>query len=94
MTALPKQSLNFSSDAAKFNIESSLVVDPYCNVEEHRKLAVCDDRQTRIAIAAYYRAAERGFAAGYELYDWLQAEKEIDLEDWLAAERKLEDIVA
>jgi len=30
-----------------------------------------------IAVAAYYRAEQRGFLAGQELEDWLQAEKEI-----------------
>jgi hypothetical protein len=27
--------------------------------------------------ASYYRADQRGFAAGNDLYDWLEAEKEI-----------------
>jgi hypothetical protein len=27
--------------------------------------------------AAYYRAAERGFATGHELEDWIQAESEV-----------------
>jgi hypothetical protein len=31
----------------------------------------------QIAEAAYYRAAERGFAPGRELEDWLEAEAEI-----------------
>ena len=31
-----------------------------------------------IAEAAYYRAERRGFAAGNEMEDWLQAETEID----------------
>lgn len=30
-----------------------------------------------IATAAYYRAEQRGFAPGYELQDWLEAEREI-----------------
>jgi hypothetical protein len=36
------------------------------------------DRQQLIAIAAYYRAARRGFEGGYEVQDWLEAEVEID----------------
>ena len=36
------------------------------------------DRERRIAIAAYLRAERRGFAPGYELQDWLDAEKEED----------------
>ena len=30
-----------------------------------------------IAVAAYYRAERRGFAPGFELQDWLEAEQEI-----------------
>ena len=37
-----------------------------------------EDRRTRIAEAAYYRANRRGFTPGYEDEDWLEAEKEID----------------
>jgi hypothetical protein len=36
------------------------------------------DRDARIAEAAYLRAAQRGFSPGYELDDWLAAEREID----------------
>lgn len=32
-----------------------------------------------IAEAAYYRAEKRGFAAGNDVYDWLEAEKELSL---------------
>jgi hypothetical protein len=37
-----------------------------------------EDRQRMIAEAAYYRAHARGFAPGYELEDWLQAEAEVN----------------
>ena len=33
------------------------------------------DITSMIATAAYYRAAQRGFAPGHELDDWLQAEQ-------------------
>jgi len=36
------------------------------------------DRHARIAEAAYLTALQRGFAPGYEMDDWLAAEKEID----------------
>lgn len=39
-----------------------------------------DDREERIAQRAYWHASQRGFEAGHELEDWLQAEKEIDAE--------------
>lgn len=35
-------------------------------------------RETRIAIAAYQLAERRGFAPGFELDDWLTAEREVD----------------
>jgi hypothetical protein len=37
------------------------------------------DRERRIAIAAYLRAEQRGFAPGSELEDWLEAEKDVGL---------------
>lgn len=36
------------------------------------------DRRQKIATAAYYRAARRGFGGGYEMQDWLEAEMEIN----------------
>jgi Protein of unknown function (DUF2934) len=36
------------------------------------------DRSALIAQAAYLRAEQRGFSPGYELDDWLAAEKEVD----------------
>lgn len=36
------------------------------------------ERHARIAEAAYRRAEQRGFAPGYELEDWLAAEREVD----------------
>ena len=40
--------------------------------------ASTEDRQRMIAEAAYYRAQARGFAPGYELEDWLQAEAKVN----------------
>lgn len=34
---------------------------------------------TKIAEIAYYKAESRGFAPGYELNDWLEAEQELNL---------------
>lgn len=36
-----------------------------------------DTINQKIAEAAYFRAEKRGFAPGYEIEDWLEAEKEI-----------------
>ncbi len=35
--------------------------------------------QPEIAEIAYYKAESRGFAPGYELNDWLEAEQEFNL---------------
>ena len=46
---------------------------------EYREIpSFSENREARIAEAAYWRAEQRGFAPGYELEDWLHAEKEID----------------
>jgi len=37
-----------------------------------------DERQQLIAVAAYLRAEQRGFAPGGELEDWIVAERELD----------------
>jgi len=37
------------------------------------------ERYEMIAEAAYFRAADRNFAPGHEIDDWVAAEKEIDL---------------
>lgn len=37
-----------------------------------------EDRLDMIAASAYYRAERRGFLPGYELADWLEAEREVD----------------
>jgi hypothetical protein len=37
-----------------------------------------EERWKVIAVAAYHKAEERGFAPGDELRDWVEAEKEID----------------
>jgi hypothetical protein len=46
--------------------------------------AVWDDeeRWAMVAENAYYRAERRGFIPGYDLEDWLAAEKEIDARDY------------
>ena len=36
-----------------------------------------DELRKLIAEAAYYRAKQRGFAPGYEVEDWVQAEAEV-----------------
>lgn len=37
----------------------------------------CEDRTSRVAIAAYFKAEARGFEPGHEMEDWLAAEAEV-----------------
>ena len=53
--------------------------------------APVQSRETRIAVAAYQRAERRGFAPGFELDDWLAAEREVDAA--LAAETSSETFI-
>ena len=39
------------------------------------------ERRERIAVAAYYKAEQRGFREGSEHDDWLEAEKEVERQD-------------
>lgn len=39
--------------------------------------ATAPDRAELVRMAAYFRAERRGFAAGYEIEDWLAAEAEV-----------------
>ena len=52
------------------------------NVVKRTSAALFDDaekemRQAKITEAAYYIAEKRGFIAGHDMEDWLQAEKEV-----------------
>lgn len=37
-----------------------------------------DDKVSRIAVLAYYKAEARGYEPGHEMQDWLDAEAEIE----------------
>ena len=37
-----------------------------------------EERYKMVAVAAYHKAEQRGFAPGNEMQDWVDAEKEID----------------
>jgi hypothetical protein len=62
--------------------------DPTMAAQQNEQQEVTADlpsREQRIASAAYRRAKERDFAPGFELDDWLSAEREID--DQIASEQ-------
>jgi len=46
------------------------------NPDEDSSTICLPDRDAKIAELAYYKAENRGFAPGYELEDWLEAERE------------------
>ncbi|MGZ4954490.1 MAG: DUF2934 domain-containing protein [Methylobacter sp.] len=46
------------------------------NTEEDHPAICLPDRDAKIAELAYYKSENRGFAPGYELEDWLEAEQE------------------
>jgi len=46
------------------------------------------DMKSNIEIAAYYKAQARGFSPGFELDDWLAAEKEVDNEARIRENRR------
>ena len=50
--------------------------------------ATQDAYETMVAEAAYYKAEQRGFAPGYEVADWLAAERELLDQILLANEPK------
>lgn len=39
--------------------------------------SMAPDITARVAECAYYKAERRGFAPGFELHDWLEAEREM-----------------
>lgn len=47
------------------------------NEEEAAEALPVPEIDERIAELAYYKAESRGFQPGYELQDWLEAEKEL-----------------
>lgn len=49
-------------------------VDQKITIEQHINH---DELENMIAEAAYYKAANRGFASDHALEDWLEAEKEV-----------------
>lgn len=61
---------------AKESIEKAdtdeVTTDPQSRTRQHGD---------QIAEAAYYMAEKRGFVPGYEMQDWLEAEKEISKSD-------------
>jgi len=54
------------------------MTDEYSLQSSHKDLIDQDKFRKTIAECAYYKAEKRGFAAGHEIEDWLEAELEIN----------------
>jgi hypothetical protein len=63
-----------SAAPAGSTADSSADPSPFSRPSSAQTMA----REEQIAIAAYDRAARRGFEPGHELEDWLAAEREVD----------------
>ena len=69
------------SRASSTRQQSGLTVVPVASIEspaDHVPTDADASREQRIAVSAYLRAAQRGFAPGHELEDWLAAERELE----------------
>ncbi|MFZ5557893.1 MAG: DUF2934 domain-containing protein [Pseudomonadota bacterium] len=53
-----------------------------------RRSVTPEERYRLIQEAAYYRAEQRGFAAGHEIEDWIAAEAEVDAQVRVPVPRK------
>lgn len=60
-------------------LEEDIDAAPDQPFEEGARDAISDDlRHRMISEAAYYRYAERGYADGYDVDDWMAAEADVD----------------
>ncbi|OGV76592.1 MAG: hypothetical protein A3I83_02430 [Methylotenera sp. RIFCSPLOWO2_02_FULL_45_14] len=69
MELLKVTQINANNPIPVFGIESDI---------ESNQESSTEDRCSRIAICAYYKAEARGFEPGHEIEDWLAAETEVD----------------
>jgi len=90
MPARPRQSGKSGSDASndkgmaatvRSAADPTLADEPVADLRLLGELRPVTSREERIAISAYWRAAQRQFAPGHELDDWLAAESEVDSKD-------------
>jgi len=59
-------------------VESTTLSDPVTDLAIESSVNYTSDQlRSLIATAAYYRAADRGFAPGNEVDDWLVAEQQV-----------------
>lgn len=64
--------------AAANRHRSDVLENPHPSSHAPANFDPSSSRESLIATAAYYRAESRGFLPGYEVADWLAAEREID----------------
>jgi Protein of unknown function (DUF2934) len=75
----PRRERTGKRSAPADNRELSAILDsPPAPIRAPANFDPSSSREALIATAAYYRAQRRGFLPGYELEDWLAAEREVD----------------
>ena len=85
-TAAPATQQTSSSDT-----QSTQIGVTATQLERREIPSFSENREQRIAEAAYWRAERRGFGAGQELDDWLAAEKEVDEDDASRQKRRAQE---
>ncbi|MGB4813349.1 MAG: DUF2934 domain-containing protein [Methylophilaceae bacterium] len=58
-------------------VEKSTVTKTKSAKTKSKKVEVEESLDCKIALCAYFKAQERGFAPGFEMEDWLAAEQEV-----------------
>jgi hypothetical protein len=58
------------------NLEKKMT-NSHSQQSSHKEVIEPDEFRKMIAEHAYYKAEKRGFAAGHEIDDWLEAEQEL-----------------
>ena len=75
----PQENKGKPSETARSSVRTASNAEITGGRLERREIpSFSEDRQQRIAEAAYWRAERRGFEPGRELDDWLEAEREVD----------------
>ncbi len=62
--------------ATAIKIKQRPILEP---ISASNEVAGLLDPAAKIAELAYYKAEQRGFEAGHEMDDWLEAERELNL---------------
>ncbi|HKE45959.1 MAG TPA: DUF2934 domain-containing protein [Steroidobacteraceae bacterium] len=73
-----RKTSSVASPASVASPEPSIEARETAPASAERTQITVSDRHGMIALAAYYRAEKRRFAPGFEVEDWVAAEREVD----------------